>query len=77
MKSRKPAPSSTLCCLLRQATRAVSQAWKWRTNGLRRVRTAIVAGISWRFATDYNLVAEIWHGEHRQWTESEASCIVL
>ena len=37
---------------------------------------AIVAGIPWRFATDYNLVAEIWHGEHRQWTES-ASCIVL
>ena len=32
---------------------------------------AIVAGISWRFATDYNLVAEIWLGEHRQWTESE------
>ena len=57
MKSRKPAPSTRFAACCGQATRAVSQAWKWRTNGLRRVRTAIVAGISWRFATDYNLVA--------------------
>ena len=75
MKSRNPRRPARFAACCGQATRAVSQAWKWRTNNLRRVRTAIVAGISWRFATDYNLVAEIWLGE-RQWTESEASCIV-
>ena len=59
MKSRNPRRPARFAACCGQATRAVSQAWKWRTNSLRRVRTAIVAGISWRFATDYNLVAEI------------------
>ena len=73
MKSRKPAPSSTLCCLLRASyTCSVTSVEVENEQLARRVRTAIVAGISWRFATDYNLVAEIWLGEHRQWTESEA-----
>ena len=71
MKSRKPAPFSTLCCLMRASYTCSVTSVEVENETACDEFAAIVAGISWRFATDYNLVAEIWLGEHRQWTESE------
>ena len=75
MKSRKPAPSSTLCCLLRASytcsvTSVEVENEQFATSSHSDRSRHIVAFCD-------NLVAEIWLGEHRQWTESEASCIVL
>ena len=52
------------------AARAASQAAKWCIKRCDAFAGSLLR-VQCRFATDYNLVAEIWLGEHRQWTESE------
>ena len=71
MNREKPDPNACLCSPSPTSCTCSVTTVELKYETACDAFAAIVAGISWRFATDYNLVAEICLGEHRQWTESE------